>query len=293
VVVVLPADAAQSAGAAVAAERVGEHAVEPARRRQHPVVVVRGSGGQERRRRGVERRRERRQRGGAQRGRPRRRVVVGAVEPELLVAVSRGRRRQEREPPRGAVDRYAPDWRRQRRRASSSPGGGPDPGVERLQHRHGHHQRRHRRRGCRGRRRRGGRPVSPRQRFWLGGRRQRQLRGRGRPIQPPPRVSPRASCSCCPGRGAPTARLPGARRAAARQADVQRQVRRRRPARLHRWPSADDVSLSLPPAPDRTCATPFSPLPLSLQQQRPAVYMTTKLLPWRASSCDRWMYTYL
>lgn len=140
VVVVVPADdAAQSADAAsaVAAEGVGEHAVEPARCRQHPVVVMRGRG-QERRRRGVQQRgrrrarRERRRgrRRGAERRGPRARVV-GAVEPELLLllvvveggTVRPGGRRQEREAPRAVVDRYPSDWQRHRRSPSCAGAG--------------------------------------------------------------------------------------------------------------------------------------------------------------------------
>lgn len=141
-VVVVPADdAAQSADAAsaVAAEGVGEHAVEPARCRQHPVVVMRGRG-QERRRRRVQQRgrrrarreRRRRRRRGAERRGPRARVVR-AVEPELLLlllvvvveggAVGPGGRRQEREAPRAVVDRYPSDWQRHRRSPSCAGAG--------------------------------------------------------------------------------------------------------------------------------------------------------------------------
>jgi len=143
VVVVSADDAAQAtdhAATAVAAEGVREHAVEPARCRQHPVVVVvRGRGRQERRRgvqrgrrRRARRERRRRRRRGAERRRPRARVVR-AVEPELLLllllvvvvegaAVCPGCRRQERESPRAAVDRYPSDRRRHRRAPSAGAG---------------------------------------------------------------------------------------------------------------------------------------------------------------------------
>jgi hypothetical protein len=219
-----------AAGAVVSTERIGERTVqvELAGAREHPVVRGRR---EERGRSGIDRPRRGGGCGGAQRRGPRR-GSVGVVELDLrlvtLPVIAAGALERGPAAGRAAVDGHPVDWPRPRRLRRRR-------GVE-GDARHGHRQER-RCCLCRGRRGRGGRgihrlrPQPPRRGPFLPRRRrrERQLGGRRGSVQPPPRVaSPPDDSSSAETRG-------GRRRrsVAARQTDVQRQVRPRR-VRLHR-----------------------------------------------------------